>query len=182
MVVGIRPREDKGLSPEDRLCKAIFGINPLTLDGQDVMIRGSREGWLDVISRVLTEREANVVQRRFGLITGVSERLEAIAKDFEVTRERIRQIQTEALRKLRHYVMSLKRAVFKHGNECDSNLTFDYDGHKYRAMEHYKRESTAKRAAKFLSGHCNASGVRVVRLDVLQTEYVVFIERVPPWD
>ena len=48
------------------------------------------------------ERERNVLLLRFGLLDGRSRTLEEVGKDFHVTRERIRQIESKALRKLRH--------------------------------------------------------------------------------
>jgi RNA polymerase primary sigma factor len=50
----------------------------------------------------LTDRERRVLQLRFGLEDGHSRTLEEVGKEFGVTRERIRQIEVKALRKLRH--------------------------------------------------------------------------------
>lgn len=50
----------------------------------------------------LTPREAKVLKLRFGLEDGKSRTLEEVGKEFNVTRERIRQIEAKALRKLRH--------------------------------------------------------------------------------
>ena len=50
----------------------------------------------------LTERERKVLELRFGLIDGYSRTLEEVGKQFKVTRERIRQIEAKALRKMRH--------------------------------------------------------------------------------
>lgn len=50
----------------------------------------------------LTEREQRVLQLRFGLLDGRSRTLEEVGQEFNVTRERIRQIEAKALRKLRH--------------------------------------------------------------------------------
>ena len=55
----------------------------------------------DVLSS-LTERERKVLELRFGLGDGYSRTLEEVGKQFKVTRERIRQIEAKALRKLRH--------------------------------------------------------------------------------
>ncbi|MFN0066179.1 MAG: RNA polymerase sigma factor RpoD [Limisphaerales bacterium] len=59
----------------------------------------------DKLSNVLdslTERERKVLELRFGLADGYSRTLEEVGKQFDVTRERIRQIEAKALRKLRH--------------------------------------------------------------------------------
>ena len=50
----------------------------------------------------LNERERAVLEKRFGLIDGFSRTLEEVGKEFHVTRERIRQIEAKALRKMRH--------------------------------------------------------------------------------
>ncbi|MFH1639344.1 MAG: sigma-70 family RNA polymerase sigma factor, partial [Chloroflexota bacterium] len=61
----------------------------------------------DVLSS-LTPREQQVLQLRFGLEDGRSRTLEEVGKKFKVTRERIRQIEAKALRKLRHPSRSRK--------------------------------------------------------------------------
>jgi len=50
----------------------------------------------------LTARERQVLEQRFGLVDGCSRTLEEVGKQFRVTRERIRQIEAKALRKMRH--------------------------------------------------------------------------------
>lgn len=50
----------------------------------------------------LTEREAKVLRMRFGINMNTDHTLEEVGKQFDVTRERIRQIEAKALRKLRH--------------------------------------------------------------------------------
>ncbi len=50
----------------------------------------------------LTQREQEVLRLRFGLDDGRSRTLEEVGREFKVTRERIRQIEAKALRKLRH--------------------------------------------------------------------------------
>ena len=60
----------------------------------------------------LTEREKRVIILRFGLIDGRQRTLEEVGQEFQVTRERIRQIETKALRKLRHPTRSRKLKDF----------------------------------------------------------------------
>ncbi|MFA7637126.1 MAG: RNA polymerase sigma factor RpoD, partial [Monoglobales bacterium] len=66
-----------------------------------------REQLTDVLD-TLTQREARVLKLRFGLEDGHSRTLEEVGKEFNVTRERIRQIEAKALRKLRHPSRSKK--------------------------------------------------------------------------
>ncbi len=63
---------------------------------------------LEEVLSTLTDREANVLRLRFGLIDGRSRTLEEVGAQFNVTRERIRQIEAKALRKLRHPSRSKK--------------------------------------------------------------------------
>ena len=55
-----------------------------------------------LLNTALTERERRVLKLRFGLVDGRQHTLEEVGKEFNVTRERIRQIEAKALRKLRH--------------------------------------------------------------------------------
>jgi RNA polymerase primary sigma factor len=63
-----------------------------------VMLREKIKDVLDT----LTERERQVLEQRFGLVDGYSRTLEEVGRQFRVTRERIRQIEAKALRKMRH--------------------------------------------------------------------------------
>ncbi|MBQ9280466.1 MAG: RNA polymerase sigma factor RpoD [Clostridia bacterium] len=63
---------------------------------------------LDEIIETLTPREAKVLRLRFGLEDGKARTLEEVGREFQVTRERIRQIEAKALRKLRHPSRSKK--------------------------------------------------------------------------
>ena len=63
---------------------------------------------LEEVMNTLTPREAKVLKLRFGLEDGKSRTLEEVGKEFDVTRERIRQIEAKALRKLRHPSRSKK--------------------------------------------------------------------------
>ena len=66
-----------------------------------------REQLIEVLGS-LTEREQKVLRLRFGLDDGRTRTLEEVGKEFNVTRERIRQIEAKALRKLRHPSRSRK--------------------------------------------------------------------------
>ena len=63
---------------------------------------------LDEVLNTLTDREKNVLRLRFGLEDGRTRTLEEVGKEFNITRERIRQIEAKALRKLRHPSRSKK--------------------------------------------------------------------------
>ena len=67
---------------------------------------------IDEMLEALSEREREVLQYRFGLEDGRSYTLEEVGKRFGVTRERIRQIEAKALRKLRHPSRSKKLRDF----------------------------------------------------------------------
>ena len=67
---------------------------------------------LDDVLKTLTPREAKVLSLRFGLKDGNPKTLEEVGKEFNVTRERIRQIEAKALRKLRHPSRSKKLKDF----------------------------------------------------------------------
>ena len=67
---------------------------------------------LDEVLNTLTPREKKVIVLRFGLADGHPRTLEEVGKEFNVTRERIRQIEAKALRKLRHPSRSKKLRDF----------------------------------------------------------------------
>ena len=64
------------------------------------------------VLHTLTDRERRVLQLRFGLEDGRSRTLEEVGREFGVTRERIRQIEAKALRKLRHPTRSKRLKDF----------------------------------------------------------------------
>ena len=67
------------------------------------------------VLRTLTPREEKVIKMRFGLEDGSEHTLEEVGQSFAVTRERIRQIEAKALRKLRHPSRSRKLRAFMDG-------------------------------------------------------------------
>ena len=64
------------------------------------------------VLQTLSAREEKVVRMRFGLEDGLEHTLEEVGRSFAVTRERIRQIEAKALRKLRHPSRSGKLRLF----------------------------------------------------------------------
>ena len=67
---------------------------------------------LEEVLKSLSPREEQVLRMRFGLVDGKAHTLEEVGKEFDVTRERIRQIESKALRKLRHPSRSKKLRDF----------------------------------------------------------------------
>lgn len=80
------------------------------------MYAGLREVTADVLES-LTPREAKVLRMRFGIDMNTDHTLEEVGKQFDVTRERIRQIEAKALRKLRHPTRSDKLKSFLDSEE-----------------------------------------------------------------
>ena len=72
---------------------------------------------LSEVMSTLSEREQKVLSLRFGLEDGKPHTLEEVGRDFQVTRERIRQIEAKALRKLRHPTRSRKLRDYLEGEE-----------------------------------------------------------------
>ena len=79
------------------------------------------------VLKTLTPREEKVLKMRFGIDVASEHTLEEVGKDFSVTRERIRQIEVKALRKLRHASRS-KRLLAFFEKEIDDKETFDDAG------------------------------------------------------
>ena len=79
-----------------------------SLAPQDVAAYTLLKEQLEEIMKTLTPREAKVLKLRFGLEDGKARTLEEVGREFNVTRERIRQIEAKALRKLRHPSRSKK--------------------------------------------------------------------------
>ena len=93
-----------------------FISDPQALDPYEYTAKMKLREELDEVLATLTEREERVLRLRFGLIDGRQRTLEEVGKEFNVTRERIRQIEAKALRKLKHPSRSkkLKDFMIKH--------------------------------------------------------------------
>ena len=93
-----------------------FISDPHALDPYEYTAKMKLREELDEVLSTLTEREERVLRLRFGLIDGRQRTLEEVGKEFNVTRERIRQIEAKALRKLRSPARSkkLKDFIIKH--------------------------------------------------------------------
>jgi RNA polymerase primary sigma factor len=81
----------------------------------DAVINLNLKEQTDAVLRTLTPREERVIKMRFGVGDGSEHTLEEVGQSFAVTRERIRQIEAKALRKLRHPSRSRKLRAFLEG-------------------------------------------------------------------
>jgi RNA polymerase primary sigma factor len=81
----------------------------------DMAIRESLKDSTDRVLKTLSPREEKVLKMRFGIDDGSERTLEEVGQSFEVTRERIRQIESKALRKLRHPSRSRRLRAFLEG-------------------------------------------------------------------
>jgi len=86
-----------------------------TLAPADAALHGSMRDVVKEVLDSLTPREAKVLRMRFGIEMSTDQTLEEVGKQFDVTRERIRQIEAKALRKLRHPSRSDKLKSFLEG-------------------------------------------------------------------
>jgi RNA polymerase primary sigma factor len=87
-----------------------------TLAPSDAALHASMRGVVKDVLDSLTPREAKVLRMRFGIEMSTDHTLEEVGKQFDVTRERIRQIEAKALRKLRHPSRSDKLKSFLENN------------------------------------------------------------------
>jgi RNA polymerase primary sigma factor len=97
-----------------------FVEDPNVLSPEDAAAQMILHEQIDKVLNTLSQREAMVLKMRYGLIDGKAKTLEEVGQYFNVTRERIRQIEVKALRKLRHPSRSKHLKVFI-GMEEDQN-------------------------------------------------------------
>ncbi len=86
-----------------------------TVAPSDAAVNASLRDVTKEVLDTLTPREAKVLRMRFGIEMSTDHTLEEVGKQFDVTRERIRQIEAKALRKLRHPSRSEKLRSFLEG-------------------------------------------------------------------
>ncbi len=101
-----------------------FVEDPNVLSPEDSAAQMILHEQIDKVLNTLSPREAMVLKMRYGLIDGKAKTLEEVGQYFNVTRERIRQIEVKALRKLRHPSRSKHLKVFM-GMEDDQNQDFN---------------------------------------------------------
>jgi RNA polymerase primary sigma factor len=92
------------------------GVSPA-----DAMIRVNLKEQTASVLRTLNPREERIIKMRFGLEDGSEHTLEEVGQNFQVTRERIRQIEVKALRKLRHPSRSRRLRAFVDRKTFDDN-------------------------------------------------------------
>jgi len=105
-----------GHQDEDSPLRDFIEDNTMPLPVDAATIEGLREATEKVLAS-LTPREAKVLRMRFGIDMNTDHTLEEVGKQFDVTRERIRQIEAKALRKLRHPSRSEQLKSFLDGEE-----------------------------------------------------------------
>jgi RNA polymerase primary sigma factor len=104
------------IGDEDGLHLGDFLEDASTVAPIDAAINASlRDRCRDVLDDTLTSREAKVLRMRFGIEMNTDHTLEEVGRQFNVTRERIRQIEAKALRKLRHPSRAEKLRSFVEG-------------------------------------------------------------------
>ena len=84
-----------------------------TLNPLDFTINEAYREEIDTVLKTLTPREEMVLRLRFGLADGKPHTLEEVGKEFHVTRERIRQIEAKAIRRLRHPTRQKRLSQYK---------------------------------------------------------------------
>ena len=78
----------------------------------DAVIQKELKSQIKKVINSLTIKEAEIIRKRFGIEDGISQTLEEVGRQFQVTRERIRQLEGKALRKLRHPARSQSLKLF----------------------------------------------------------------------
>ena len=92
--------DSTGIGSDDRPLKSRIS-NPKSEDPEEQLVEPSLKKDLDAAMKKLDSREKDIIQKYYGMSTQVPQSLGKIGKDYDLTRERIRQIKEKALRKLR---------------------------------------------------------------------------------
>ena len=102
--------ESAGAIVVDQFQQKISRINPSTYIGRGIaeMLKDR----IDHVLKTLTYREREIIKLRYGIGDGYTYTLEEVGRIFKVTRERVRQVEAKAIRKLQHPVRSRKLEGF----------------------------------------------------------------------
>jgi RNA polymerase primary sigma factor len=92
--------DSSGIGSDDRPLKSRIS-NPKSEDPEEQLVEPSLKRDLDAAMDKLDTREKDIIKKYYGMSTQVPQSLGKIGKDYDLTRERIRQIKEKALRKLR---------------------------------------------------------------------------------
>jgi RNA polymerase primary sigma factor len=113
MQIGHRPLsldQTVGITEESSFGELLEDSKQLRPD--DELTRASLRDRIDDVLQALTVREREIIKLRFGLGDGSVHTLDEVGKIFSVTRERVRQIEAKAVRKLQHPIRSRKLSCF----------------------------------------------------------------------
>ncbi len=101
------PLGEEGDSHLGDILEDVGGVSPA-----EAMVAVDLKRQTAIVLSTLNPREASIIKMRFGLEDGTERTLEEVGENFQVTRERIRQIEAKALRKLRHPSRSRRLKAF----------------------------------------------------------------------
>jgi RNA polymerase primary sigma factor len=104
---------------------------------------------IDKVLNTLTYREREIIKLRYGIGDGYTYTLEEVGRIFKVTRERVRQIEAKAIRKLQHPVRSRKLEGFLDGTSCAApSATTRPNSSASSSASHSSKRNPAPRPAK----------------------------------
>lgn len=129
---------------------------------EEILAEASSSELQEILKQVLTEREYMVICKRFGFEDGNIHTLEEVGKEFKVTRERIRQIEAKAIRKLRHPKCS-RRIRSATGYE-PSRLRKCYNVSPLEVGNRTLYDVITQEVSKILSDHLSKDDSELVKL------------------
>ena len=103
----------KSINDNEEQSLLYYICDPDTLTPEEEILKKNTYAGLYEALDTLTEREREVLEWRYGLMDGRPHTLEEVGKIYDVTRERIRQIEEKAIRKMRHPVRARKINGYK---------------------------------------------------------------------
>ena len=107
-------KENEGVFEKHESCLQRLLIEKTTIydEIQEKLEEGNMKQAVNEVLKTLTERERKVIRERFGFDNGEEKTLEQVGRDFGVTRERVRQIESKVLKKLCHPTRQYKLKGF----------------------------------------------------------------------